>query len=160
MKEKIITSTLYEGQLFLYFYLITIYDGIGFIQLCFSVIGKTLTFLDYMNIWQYLLVAVIGLIVLFTVNGGSKGHNFLQKYFSFSFTVGVKYAILYIILESLPNYISLLSSAYYEIPVNIFVNLLMVANIAFRIYETRLSDFEIRAKYCQESSYENSITYP
>jgi len=34
---------------------------------------------------------VIGLVLLFLANGGSRGNNFLTKYFTFSFTVGIKY---------------------------------------------------------------------
>ena len=93
--------------------------------------------IDYLNIWELPIVAAIGLIFLYLVNGGNKGKDFLKKYFSFSFTVGFKYYILFMILESLPNYFSTLATNYYEIPINIIVNIIMIANIGLRIHQTK-----------------------
>lgn len=137
VKDKIINGTLSEQRLFIYFYLIFIIDAIGFTQQCLSVAGKKLTSVDLVNIWGYLIITVLGLIILYFANGGSKGQNFLSKYFPFSFTVGYKYGIAFIILGVLPNYLPLLSFPVYEIFVFICTNLLMVANIALRIYSVR-----------------------
>src|SRR5438105_3375266 len=75
---------------------------------------------------------------LYLINGGNNGRDFLEKYFCFSFTVGIKYYFAFIILGSLPNYFSVLSSSYYEIPVNVILNVIMVANIDLRIYQTKI----------------------
>jgi len=136
-KEKIQTGSLSQTELFIYFYLIILFDYFGSTQQALNVIGKIPRFLDYINIWQNSILGVVGLILLFLANGGSKGHDFLSKYFTFSFTVGIKYYILYIVLEWLPSYLPVLASNYYEIPVNILINIIMVTNIGLRIYQTK-----------------------
>ena len=136
-KEKIQTGRLSQTELFIYFYLIMLFDYFGLTQQTLDMIGKTPKFIDYLNIWQFRIVAVIGLILLYLANGGSKGNYFLSKYFTFSFTVGIKYYFLYIVLEYLPNYFPALASNYYEIPVNILIDIVMVTNIGLRIYQTK-----------------------
>lgn len=135
--EKIQTSRLSQTELFIYFYLIILFDYFELTQQTLDMIGKTPKFIDYLNIWQFPIVGGIGLILLFLANGGSQGRDFLSKYFTFSFTVGIKYYLLYIVLEYLPTFIPVLASNYYEIPVNILINIVMVANIGLRIYQTK-----------------------
>lgn len=139
VKQKIQTNTMSQTQLFIYFYLITLFDFIGSTQQSLSLIGRSPNIIDYLNIWENPAIAAVGLIFLYLVNGGGKGTEFLKKYFSFSFTVGIKYYFVFIILLSFPNYFSTLASSYYEIPVNIIVNIVMVANIALRIHQTKTS---------------------
>jgi len=136
-KEKIQTGKLPQTELFIYFYLITLFDCFGLTQQTLDMIGKTPRFIDYFNIWLSPIIGVVGLILLFFLNGGSKGRDFLSKYFTFSFTVGIKYYILYILLEYLPTYLPVLTSNYYEIPINVLINIIMVANIGLRIYQTK-----------------------
>jgi hypothetical protein len=93
VKNKIVRGSLSEGQLFLYFYLILIYDALGFTQQWLYITGKHPTISDLIIMWSYLLITAIGLLILFVANGGHKGKNFLAKYFAFSFTVGIKYAV-------------------------------------------------------------------
>ncbi len=134
VKKKIQCDKLSQTQLFIYFYIITLFDFIGSTQQSLSLIGRSPTITDYLNIWENPAIAAIGLILLYLVNGGNKGRDFLKKYFCFSFTAGIKYYFAFIILESLPNYFSILASNNYEIPVNVIVNIIMVANIGLRIY--------------------------
>ena len=136
-KKKIQTGTLSQTELFIYFYLITMFDFFGLTQETLDMIGKIPSFIDYLNIWQFRIIGVIGAILLFLANGGSKGHDFLSKYFTFSFTVGIKYYFLYIILQNLPSYFPALATNYYEIPVNILIDVVMLANIGLRIYQTK-----------------------
>lgn len=136
-KDKIQTGRLSQTELFIYFYLVMLFDYFGLTQETLDMIGKTPKFIDYLNIWQFRMVGVIGLILLYFANGGSKGNNFLSKFFTFSFTVGIKYYCLYIVLGYLPTYFPALASNYYEIPVNILIDILMVANIGLRIYQTK-----------------------
>ena len=102
-KEKIQTGRLSQTELFIYFYLIMLFDYFGLTQETLDMIGKTPKFIDYLNIWQFRMVGVIGLILFYFVNGGSKGNNLLSKFFTFSFTVGIKYYCLYIVLGSSAN---------------------------------------------------------
>jgi len=136
-KEKIQTGQLSQTQLFSYFYLIMLFDYFGLTQQTLDMIGKTPSFIDYLNIWQNPILGVIGLILLFLVNGGSKGRDFLSKFFTFSFTVGIKYYVIYIILGYLPSYFPALASDYYEITLTILMNIMMVVNIGLRIYQTK-----------------------
>ena len=131
VKEKIANGTLSEMQLFIYFYLILMFDTIGFVQQWLAIAGKPPTLLDWVNIWGLLIINAIGFIILFLANGGSKGHNFLKKYFSLSFTVGYKYAIIFLICTAL------LTSQTLGIAAVVILNTLMVANIGYRIYQAR-----------------------
>lgn len=131
VKEKIAGGTLSEIQIFIYLYLILMFDTLSYVQQCLAIIGKQPTLLDWVNIWGLLIINAIGYIVLFFANGGSKGHDFLKKFFSLSFTVGYKYAILFFIGTAF------LTSQIQSIAAVVILNTLMVANIAFRIYQTR-----------------------
>lgn len=137
VKEKITTGTLTEGQLFIYFYLIFMYDALGLTQQCISMIGKQASLIDLVNIWGYFIITGVGLLILFFANGGINGNSFVRKFFAFSFTVGYKYGIAFIILGSLSKFISASFVQMYEIIVYFIINLLMVINIAYRIYQTR-----------------------
>ncbi|HFE6596502.1 TPA: hypothetical protein ACIZAC_003321, partial [Legionella pneumophila] len=64
-------------------------------------------------------------------------NNFLTKFFTFSFTVGIKYYFLDIILEHLLSYFPALDSNYYLILLNILINIIMAINIGLRIYQTK-----------------------
>ena len=70
VKQKIQTDTLSQTQLFIYFYLITLFDFIGSTQQSLSLIGRSPTITDYLNIWENPALAAIGLILLYLVNGG------------------------------------------------------------------------------------------
>lgn len=73
VKQKIKTNTLSQIQLFLYFYIITLFDFIGSTQQSLSLIGKSPTIVDYLNIWELPIIAAIGLIALYLTNGGNSG---------------------------------------------------------------------------------------
>jgi hypothetical protein len=136
-KEKIQTGRLSQTELFIYFYLIMLFDYFGLTQQTLDMIVRTPTSIDYLNIWLFRIVGVIGLILFYLANGGNKGNNFLSKFFTFSFTVGIKYYCVDIVLEYLPNYFPELASNYYLIPLNILINIIMATNIGLRIYQTK-----------------------
>lgn len=136
VKKKIATGKLSEWELFIYFYLILMFDTITFVQQWLAIAGKTPTSVDLVNIWGLLIINATGFIIVFIANGGTKGKNFLNKYFSLSFTVGFKYCIAIILLQTIPALFFTLTSAY-EILIFIVCNLMMVTNIALRIYQTR-----------------------
>jgi hypothetical protein len=50
VKQKIQTDKLSQTQLFIYFYLITLFDFIGSTQQSLSLIGRSPTITDYLNI--------------------------------------------------------------------------------------------------------------
>lgn len=105
IKQKIQAGQLSQAQLFIYFYLITLFDFIGSAQQSLSLIGKLPTVIDYLNIWENVAIATPGLILFYLASGGNKGRDFLKKYFCFSFTVGIKYYLIFIVLLGLlPNF--------------------------------------------------------
>lgn len=136
VKEKIMANTLSEGQLFLYFYLILMFDTAAMTQQCLSVIGKNPTALELVNIWGFLIINAVGYLIVFLVNGGVKGKNLISKFFAFSLTVGIKYFFILVILDALMTILFPMTQAY-NIAMYVLVNILMVANIAFRVHETR-----------------------
>ena len=135
-KEKIQNGCLSQTELFIYFYLIMLFDYFGLTQQTLDLITRAPAHIDYLNIWLFRLLGVFGLILFYLANGGSRGNNFLTKFFTFSFTVGIKYYFLDIILESLPSYFPVLDSNYYLIPLNILINIIMAINIP-GIYQTK-----------------------
>ncbi|STX52104.1 Uncharacterised protein [Legionella busanensis] len=137
IKEKILSGSLSESQLFVYFYLIVMYDALGLTQRCLSMIGRQATPVDLVNIWGYFIITGVGLLILFIANGASKGRNFVSKFFAFSFTVGYKYGIVLTLLDTLSIVGSSAANQILKITIYLIINLLMVANIAFRIYQTR-----------------------
>lgn len=137
VKKQLIKGTLPEGQLFLYFYLILMYDALGLTQQCLAMIGKQVTLVDKVYIVGYLITTAIGLLILFIANGAFKGKNFVSKFFAFSFTIGFKYGIALIIFSYFSFFLYPSLRQAYEVAVYILMNLLMVTNIAFRIYQTR-----------------------
>ena len=136
-KEKIQAGRLSQTELFIYFYLIMLFDYFGLTQQTLDMIVRPPTAIDYLDIWLFRIVGVIGLILFYLANGGNKGNNFLSKFFTFSFTVGIKYYFLIIVLEYLPNYFPILASNYYLIPLSILINIMMATNIGLRIYQTK-----------------------
>lgn len=106
-------------------------------QQTLDIITRAPTSIDYLNIWLFRILGVIGLILFYLANGGSKGNDFLSKFFTFSFTVGIKYYFLDIVLEYLPNYFPSLASNYYLISLTILINMIMATNIGLRIYQTK-----------------------
>lgn len=136
-KEKIQTGRLSQTEIFIYFYLIMLFDYFGLTQQTLDMIVRTPTSIDYLNIWLFRILGMIGLILFYLANGGSKGNNFLSKFFTFSFTVGIKYYFVDIVLEYLPNFFPVLASNYYLIPLTILINIIMATNIGLRIYQTK-----------------------
>jgi hypothetical protein len=108
------------------------------VQQCIAIIDKQASALDLLNIWGNLTLVAICLPILFLVNGGGRGKNFITKFFAFSITVGYKYAIAFILLNLYAKFITSTYTQTYQISVYVILNILMVANIALRMYQTRI----------------------
>lgn len=61
VRQKIQTHNLSQTQLFLYFYIITLFDFIDSAQQALSLIGRSPSVIDYLNIWEQPIVAAVGL---------------------------------------------------------------------------------------------------
>lgn len=133
---KLRMNTLPEWQIFLYFYVIMVFDALNFTLGWINSADEKLTTSNLIFIWGYFLFTAIGLLVLFTSNGGFKGRNFVIKFFSFSVTVGFKYVIISEIVARLPKFIPLLIIPHYGLVTWWIINIVMLLNIAYRIRET------------------------
>jgi Na+-translocating ferredoxin:NAD+ oxidoreductase RnfA subunit len=138
--SKLTSNLLSQGQLFSYFYFVTLYDAIVFVQQWLNLAKNKPSSSDIVNIWLYLLITAVGLLVLFFVNGGNNGKDFLQKFFSFSFTVGVKYALVMLLFSMCYPFYLYIDSSPYNIIVNVIMNVLLISNIALRIYQTNKNE--------------------
>lgn len=87
--------------------------------------------------WGYFFITSLGVLACYFANGGTKGNGFFLKYFSYSFTVGIKYAAIFLILGALPTDINPIKLPYHETVAFFCINLIMVANFAVRIRSTR-----------------------
>jgi hypothetical protein len=135
--EQIIQNSLSENQVFLYFYLIMVFDAFNFSLNGISFADTKLTISSLIFLWGYFLFTAIGIILLYFVNGGLKGHHFINKFFSFSVTVGIKYEIAAEIIGRLPELFPFLKIPHYGLITWWWLDLVMLGNIAYRIYKTR-----------------------
>ena len=143
--EKLVTHTLPEGQLFLYFYIVIVYDWLqftlGYLQLAerLSNVGKPMGFADYFSVWSTFFFTALGLLICFVANGGMKGKDFLSKFFSYSVTVGFKYGIAGMLIDNVPTLLPALQGPFYELLSLYLVNITMISHFAYRIFLTRRS---------------------
>lgn len=133
VKKKILNNQLSEGQLFAYFYLTLLFDTGSFTLQSLSVAGKQMTMLDAVNIYGLFIVNAVGFLILFMMNGAANGKDFLKKYFPLSFTIGLKYFIVFLLLSIAPQF----SQPVFAMALFVIINVAMVANIGYRIYELR-----------------------
>lgn len=138
VQSKISKGTLFEGQYFLYVYLILMFDALSLTWLALLMANQPATTLDLVNLWGDLLIKAVGLIILFIANGGTKGTDFVKKFFSFSFTVGYKYLIVLIIFDNLSIYLPNNMTLAYRISIYFIINFIMVINIALRMRQTKI----------------------
>ena len=64
-------------------------------------IEDSATYLDYIDSLLYLVILISGIIYSYIVNGANSGKNFMQRYISISFVLGVRYTIIFIGFSSL-----------------------------------------------------------
>jgi hypothetical protein len=143
--EKLIAGSLPEGHLFLYFYIVMVFDWLQFTLLYLQVADRMasteqpIVFSDHLWIWSLFFITILGILICFIVNGGMKGKNFLPKFFSYSVTVGFKYGIAGLVIDNLPTLIPALKLPFYELFSIYALNIAMVSHFAYRISLTRKS---------------------
>lgn len=90
VRNKLESGGLSEGGLFGYFLAVMAFD---WLQFTFIATTPAAAISDWSRAssWASFAITVIGLPYLFARNGGSKGRQFLQRYFPLSVTVGWKF---------------------------------------------------------------------
>lgn len=136
--EQLKTKSLSDNQAFIYFFVIVIYDHAAFTFAYLGMNGQELSIYAKTNIITALVLTFLGILYIFWKNGGIKGEQFFQRYFSFSVVVGIKFAIL---MFALPTLIDILTSgkAYEMFPplgsvLFIMLNILMFAFIGKHVH--------------------------
>jgi hypothetical protein len=138
VKNKITKRTLTEARFFGYLFLVLTFDIYAYLQCKAVYLGNIKVFDSSVNLWAiYLFYVALGVVVFFIANMGFKGKNFLEKYFSYAFTIGIKYFVIFLILLALPKYIHVDNVLTYQLYVFYLLNNLMTLHIAYQIYITR-----------------------
>ena len=133
VNKKIIKKSLSEGQLFLYFFSVMLFDTLNYSLSWLSIAGQNLQTVDLVSIWGNFIFTLFGLIFLFYMNGGKNGEDFIAKFFSFSITVGIKYFIAETIIGWMPSLIPAIKIPYYDLISWWVLDLAMLFNIGYRI---------------------------
>jgi hypothetical protein len=84
LKSDFINGAVTEKSMLKYLVAYTILLGLSFIPF-----GESNQF-DLLNSLLMIPVSVIGLLYIFSANGGGNGTNFISKYFAIGFVVGVR----------------------------------------------------------------------
>lgn len=98
LKEDIRAGQLTERNRFYYALIFILSSAIGAEFGVFFPIENTNTF-DHINSSFYIAITLVGTIATYKLNGANEGKDFLGKYFSISFVVGIRclgYAILFL----------------------------------------------------------------
>ena len=99
-------------------------------------IEDSATYLDYIDSFLYLLILISGIIYSYIVNGANSGKNFMQRYISISFVLGIRYTILFILFSVLTIFalIVLESFANEDLEPYIEVIFVFLVNMFYLIY--------------------------
>ena len=95
LKEEIKKGELKEKDRFLYALIYIILSAIGMEAMGLMPINNG-TVWDAINSISNIVVVTIGTIFAFKANGGSKGIDFLGRYFSISFVVAIRFIVILI----------------------------------------------------------------
>jgi len=106
LRDKLESRELPEWQVFVYFFITVVYDHTAFTVAYLGLDGQQLSFYGTINIGSALVITFIGVLYVFFQNGGKAGEQFFQRYFSLSVVVGIKFAILILVIPEIINIIS------------------------------------------------------
>ena len=81
-----------ERATFAYFLAIMAFDWLQFTQIA-TTLTTSISVWSLLHSWATFAITVLGLVYLFHKNGGSRGRNFLLRYFPLSITVGWKFLV-------------------------------------------------------------------
>jgi hypothetical protein len=98
VKQQLRSETMPEWKIFIYFLAITVFDWVQFTTFRLAPTPDPVPNHVQVEAWVSLAITAIGIIYLYLCNGGIRGRNFLQRYFSLSVVVGIKFVLISIVL--------------------------------------------------------------
>lgn len=115
LKEKLVSRELSDNHAFIYFFVVLVYDYLGFTFGYLGLNGQEPNLWIKTNVISALALTFFGILYVFWCNGASKGEQFFHRYFSFSLVVGIKFAILMLLIPTAIDFISS-GEAYKKLP--------------------------------------------
>ena len=106
LKNKLESQSLPEWHAFIYFFITVLYDHFAFTASYLSLDGKSLSQYGKVNVVSAFAITFLGVLYVYFQNGGAKGEQFFQRYFSLSVVIGVKFAILILAIPEIIDVIS------------------------------------------------------
>lgn len=125
--QKLKNNEIPQNISFLHFFIIMSFDWLQFTLI--SLNENEITKLSTFNSISTFIITIIGLLYLYTVNGGANGKNFLEKFFALSVSVGWKFVIASFLISYFISFIFTNNIYLIQILSMIFLNLLMFFQI-------------------------------
>ena len=92
VRNQLMANAISERATFSYFLAIMAFDWLQFTQIA-TTLTSNISAWSLFHSWATFAITVLGLVYLFHKNGGSRGRNFLLRYFPLSITVGWKFFV-------------------------------------------------------------------
>lgn len=132
VKRQLVERTLPNTQVFVYFFIITAVDNLqlGLLQ----VSPAQPTRWTPVAVWGSLGIGGVFLVATYLLNGGSRGRDYLVRYFSISAVVALWVALPLQLLISLPRIVTPVASLDWYVPAVLFTaNVLLFSFIAWQV---------------------------
>ena len=140
VKRRLVDGRLPNTQAFLYFVIITAVDNLQLAVLQLSPAQPTRW--TPLAVWGSLLAGGVFLVGTYFLNGGSRGHDYLTRYFALTAVVALWIAVPFQLLISLPRVLEPLVGVDWFVPA-----VLLVANIGiFSFIALQIRDVAIRSR--------------
>ena len=94
-KDRLKSEGLSQKNLFIYIFIYIVLSTI-ILELLSYVPFPAVNFYDYIDSGISLIVITLGTYLIYLANGGSKGRNFAENFFSIGFVVGIRFIVLLI----------------------------------------------------------------
>lgn len=98
LKEKLKKGSLAEGEIFWYIFLFIVASGIFFFPV------EKMSYFEVVNDVVLWVLSLLGMVYLFYCNGGTKGKNFLERYFALGLPITIRW-VVFLLLPFLVMYI-------------------------------------------------------
>lgn len=143
VKRKLIEGTMGPVQVFLYFLMITAFDGLQLVIL--QITPATPTRFTPLAAWGSAIIGLSFIILYFVINGGSRGVNFLERYFSLCGVVGLWCIVPFQCLLACASMVKPLAGLDWYIPAVILVtNLLLFGTVALQFRDVAAGDSQLQ----------------
>jgi len=115
VRRKLLEDRMEQVAVFVYFLLITGFDGLQLVVLQISPASPT----NYTPIsaWGSAFIGLGFILLSFFLNGGARGKRFLDRYFSICAVVGIWCILPFQVLLAVPTYLGIFAELSWYIPV-------------------------------------------